>query len=103
MPYTNHPYFDQLISGIIEEAFDYDYKVTLLPTGYQKEKERSYLEEFAAKAFDGLIITSRANTLEDLLDYQKYGPLVFVKKSRKNRQVASLLIENNRLQKVFLI
>ena len=33
LPYTNHPYFDQLISGIIEEAFDYDYKVTLLPTG----------------------------------------------------------------------
>ena len=55
LPYTNHPYFDQLISGIIEEAFDYDYKVTLLPTGYQKEKERSYLEEFAAKAFDHLI------------------------------------------------
>ena len=41
LPYTNHPYFDQLISGIIEAAFDYDYKVTLLPTGYQKEKERS--------------------------------------------------------------
>lgn len=83
LPYTNHPYFDQLISGIIEAAFDYDYKVTLLPTGYHKEKERRYLEEFAAKAFDGLIITSRANTLDDLLAYQKYGPLVFVKKSRK--------------------
>lgn len=103
LPYTNHPYFDQLISGIIEAAFDYDYKVTLLPTGYQKEKERRYLEEFAAKAFDGLIITSRANTLDDLLAYQKYGPLVFVKKSRENRQAVSLLIENNQLQKVLLI
>lgn len=103
LPYTNHPYFDQLISGIIEAAFDYDYKVTLLPTGYHKEKERRYLEEFAAKAFDGLIITSRANTLDDLLAYQKYGPLVFCEEIKENRQAVSLLIENNQLQKVLLI
>lgn len=92
LPYTNHPYFDQLISGIIEAAFDYDYKVTLLPTGYQKEKERRYLEEFAAKAFDGLIITSRANTLDDLLAYQKYGPLVFCEEI-KGKQASCVFID----------
>ncbi|WP_282098748.1 hypothetical protein [Enterococcus faecium] len=92
LPYTNHPYFDQLISGIIEAAFDYDYKVTLLPTGYHKEKERRYLEEFAAKAFDGLIITSRANTLDDLLAYQKYGPLVFCEEI-KGKQASCVFID----------
>ncbi len=49
LPYTNHPYFDQLISGIIEEAFDYDYKVTLLPTGYQKEKSEAILKNLQLK------------------------------------------------------
>lgn len=37
--YINYLYFDQLISGIIEEVFDYDYKVMFLLMGYQKEKE----------------------------------------------------------------
>ncbi|MBO0460178.1 MULTISPECIES: LacI family DNA-binding transcriptional regulator [unclassified Enterococcus] len=80
LPYTNHPYFDQLLSGIIEVAFGEGYKVTLLPTNYQIKREQQYLEEFAAKAFDGLIITSRANPLELLLDYQQYGPIVFCEK-----------------------
>ncbi|WP_459914143.1 LacI family DNA-binding transcriptional regulator [Enterococcus thailandicus] len=77
LPYTNHPYFDQLISGITEAAFDSNYKVTLLPTNYQASREKEYLEEFAAKRFDGLIVTSRAHSLEKLKAYQKYGPIIF--------------------------
>ena len=77
LPYTDHPYFDQLLSGIIEVAFNEDYQVTLLPTNYQAERERMYLEEFAGKRFDGLIVTSRANNLDVLLSYQKYGPIIF--------------------------
>lgn len=101
LPYANHPYFDQLIGGIIESAFDEDYKVTLLPTNYQANREMMYMEEFAGKAFDGLIITSRANHLEALLPYQKYGPIVFCEEIKEKRQTASLLTVNNRLKKRF--
>lgn len=92
LPYTNHPYFDQLLSGIIEVAFSEGYKVTLLPTNYQIKREQQYLEEFAAKAFDGLIITSRANPLELLLDYQRYGPIVFCEKI-EDLEVMSVYID----------
>ncbi|NBA62987.1 LacI family DNA-binding transcriptional regulator [Enterococcus mundtii] len=92
LPYTNHPYFDQLLSGIIEVAFSEGYKVTLLPTNYQIKREQQYLEEFAAKAFDGLIITSRANPLELLLDYQRYGPIVFCEKI-EDLEVTSVYID----------
>lgn len=85
LPYANHPYFDQLIGGIIESAFNEDYKVTLLPTNYQADREMMYLEEFAGKAFDGLIITSRANHLEALLPYQKYGPIVFCEEIKEKK------------------
>lgn len=85
LPYTNHPYFDQLISGIIEAAFEAGYKVTLLPTNYQAVREKKYLDEFAAKAFDGLIVTSRANPLEILLEYQKYGPLIFCEELKEQK------------------
>lgn len=77
LPFTNHSYFDQVLSGIMQEAFLSNYKVTLLPTNYDAEVELAYLSQFVAKEFDGLIITSRANTIETLLPYQKYGPIVF--------------------------
>ncbi|MCD2257048.1 LacI family DNA-binding transcriptional regulator [Agrilactobacillus fermenti] len=80
IPYTNHPYFDQLLSGITEMAFEHHYKVTLLPTNYDAKIEQAYLEEFAAKSFDGLIITSRSNSLPHLLSFKKYGSLVFCEK-----------------------
>ncbi|OQO70551.1 LacI family transcriptional regulator [Enterococcus villorum] len=85
LPYTDHPYFDQLVSGIIEAAFNEDYKVTLLPTNYQVERERMYLEEFAGKRFDGLIVTSRANPLAVLLSYQKYGPIIFCEEIKETK------------------
>ncbi|MBF8807537.1 MAG: LacI family DNA-binding transcriptional regulator [Enterococcus lacertideformus] len=85
LPYTDHPYFDQLISGIIEAAFDDDYKVTLLPTNYQAQRECMYLEEFAGKRFDGLIVTSRANHLDILLSYQKYGTIIFCEKINETK------------------
>ena len=66
-----------MLSGIIEVAFIEDYQLTLLATNYQAERERMYLEEFAGKRFDGLIVTSRANNLDVLLSYQKYGPIIF--------------------------
>lgn len=76
VPFTNHPYFDQIIKGITEEAFLNRYKITLLPTDYNEETELEYLNEFAAKGFDGLIITSRANSLEKIIPYSNYGKLV---------------------------
>lgn len=77
VPYTDHPYFDQLLSGIIEAAFARGFKVTLLPTNYEPQTEKNYLQEFAAKGFDGLVITSRANELELIKPYQHYGKIVF--------------------------
>ncbi len=74
-----------MLSGIIEVAFNEDYQVTLLPTNYQAERERMYLEEFAGKRFDGLIVTSRANNLDVLLSYQKYGPIIFCEEIKENR------------------
>jgi len=77
IPYFNIPYFEQLINGITEEAFQHNYKVTLLPTNYDQETEVNYLEEFSTKRYDGLIITSKANKLKKILEYQQYGPLIF--------------------------
>lgn len=77
IPYANNPFFEKMTNGIMARAFEFGYKVTLLPTNYNKQVELTYLEEFSAKAYDGLIITSKANPLKTILTYEKYGPLIF--------------------------
>lgn len=77
VPYIHVPYFEKIINGILEAAFQHNYKVTLLPTNYDAKIELQYLEEFSTKLYDGLIITSKANKLDKILTYQQYGPIVF--------------------------
>ncbi|WP_125766828.1 LacI family DNA-binding transcriptional regulator [Lapidilactobacillus wuchangensis] len=77
IPYVDNPFFEKMTNGIMARAFEFGYKVTLLPTNYNKQVELAYLEEFSAKAYDGLIITSKANPLKTILAYEKYGPLIF--------------------------
>lgn len=39
VPFTSHPYFDQIIKEVTEEAFLNKYKIRLLPTDYNEETE----------------------------------------------------------------
>lgn len=42
VPFVNHPFFDRILNGIMEEAFAQQYKVTLLPTNFDKALEKDY-------------------------------------------------------------
>lgn len=77
VPFVNHPFFDRILNGIMEEAFAQQYNVTLLPTNFDKALEKDYLEDFAAKGFDGLIVITRANHIETFRPYLENGPIVF--------------------------
>ncbi|CAM3278383.1 LacI family DNA-binding transcriptional regulator [Vagococcus fessus] len=81
IPFTNHPYYDQLLLGLTKAAFEKGYRVTLLPTNYEAELEKQYLDEFAAKTFDGLIVTTRANTLDKFIPYLHEGRIIFCEES----------------------
>lgn len=77
IPFTNQPYYDQVLKGITNAAFEKGYRVTLLPTNYDKKLEKRYLDEFAAKEYEGLIVIVRANHLDTFENYLQYGPIVF--------------------------
>ena len=77
IPFVNHAYYDQMLSGIMNAAFEHGYRISLLPTNYDQKLEKSYLAEFATRSFDGMIVTTKSNPVETFLDYQKYGPIVF--------------------------
>lgn len=75
MPYSNHPYFQKLVSAITQAAFKEDYQVTLLPSHYDVDSEIRCLEMLKHQAFDGLIFTSRAISFKKIQEYQVYGPI----------------------------
>ncbi|EOH96153.1 hypothetical protein UAY_03063 [Enterococcus moraviensis ATCC BAA-383] len=76
IPYANHPYSEKIVSGILNAAFHDGYKVTLLPTNYDPKVEKRYLDGLAAKAWDGMIITSKKVSFELITRYLKYAPIV---------------------------
>jgi DNA-binding LacI/PurR family transcriptional regulator len=76
IPNVNHSYFEKIISGVIESAFEIGYSVTLLPTNYNPEIEKSYFEQLKTKRFEALILTSKSNSLAEIEKYTKYGPII---------------------------
>ncbi|MGK0550887.1 LacI family DNA-binding transcriptional regulator [Enterococcus faecalis] len=71
IPYNDQPYFDKVLSGIIQQAFQQKLQVLLLPTNYDQRIECAYLEELATGAFDGMIVLSKANELAVFAPYKQ--------------------------------
>ena len=60
IPHTQHPYFTQLINGLLDAAKASDYQLVMMPSDYDEELELSYLKQLKMEAIDALIFTSRA-------------------------------------------
>ncbi|AZP90717.1 LacI family DNA-binding transcriptional regulator [Pediococcus acidilactici] len=76
IPQMQHPFFTELINGIMDTAFAADYHVSVLESRYDEQLEEKYLEKLHRKAFDALIFTSHKLPLARLAAYQKYGPVI---------------------------
>lgn len=76
LPHLDHPYFNQLVKGIVAASFPSAYRITLLPSQYDERREQDYLSQLHRKLFDGLIFASRALSLDQLAACREWGPLV---------------------------
>lgn len=78
VPHLKHPYFSQLLAGIVAAAFESSrhYQILLLQSNYDARRERAYLEQLQRRTYDGLIFTSHAIALTEMLPYQQYGSIV---------------------------
>ncbi|MBL0847196.1 LacI family DNA-binding transcriptional regulator [Mammaliicoccus fleurettii] len=75
IPFSNHPYFSQLIQGISEEAIKLNKKIVLFQTSYDNDQEIDALEMLKLKQLDALIICSRNISLNIIEQYVEYGPI----------------------------
>lgn len=75
LPYSDHPYFSQLLKGIAQQALEKNYNLVLFQTDYMEEKEMEALQMLKQKQLDGLIICSRTCSLEQIEAYLTYGSI----------------------------
>lgn len=80
IPHTQHPYFTQLINGLLDAAKASDYQLVMMPSDYDEELELSYLKQLKMEAIDALIFTSRAIRLDTIETYAKYERIVVCEK-----------------------
>lgn len=109
IPYlTYNSYYSSIINSVIYESFKRNYKVTFLPTNYDKDTEINYLKLLSTKEFDGIIITSAANPYSVIEKYLSYGhivscedtdnsliPSVTLDKSSTYKSILEILKNNN--------
>ena len=74
LPYLNLPYFGEILQGIAGEALKHGYHLQLFQTNYDRGAELDAFHRLQMKEVDGLILTSRSNSLEVLAPF--IGPNV---------------------------
>lgn len=83
VPFSNHPYFGLLIEGIANAALKNNYKLVLIQTNYDEEKEKEALKMLMDKQIDALIICSRICDWSVIGDFTQYGSIVLCEDARE--------------------
>lgn len=76
IPHNRHPYFTQLLHGMLDESKKTNHNLLLLHSGYNELSEREYLEQLRGHAFDGIIFTSRELPTDIIASYVSYGRIL---------------------------
>ncbi|HEY4390264.1 MAG TPA: LacI family DNA-binding transcriptional regulator [Paenibacillus sp.] len=93
LPHINHPYFMRLMEGIAGEALKHNYQLMLCQTGYNHDEEIKVLEMLKNKQIDGVIISSRSASLDQIEPYSAYGPILLCE-DVKDRLLSSVYYDH---------
>lgn len=82
-----------LVEGIANEAVINNYKLVLIQTNYEENRELEALRMLQHKQIDALIICSRICEWDVINEYVSYGPIVLCEDAR-GRNVSSTYIDH---------
>ena len=92
LPHTRHPYFTQLLNGLLDAASGSQHQLLLMPSDYDQKTELSYLEQLRGGAIDSLIFTSHSLDLSTIASYSSYGNIILCEETNQ-AGVASVYID----------
>jgi DNA-binding LacI/PurR family transcriptional regulator len=93
LPFSDHPYFAQLLKGIAKQALDNNYKLVLFQTDYMESREREALQMLKQKQIDSLIICSRSCDLSVIKEHLQFGQIVLCE-SIKGENLSSTYVNH---------
>ncbi|MGG6313397.1 LacI family DNA-binding transcriptional regulator [Paenibacillus macerans] len=93
LPNINHYYFARIMEGMAQEALKHNYQLMLCQTDYRPEEERKMLEMLRNKQMDGLVICSRALSLNEVEAYADYGPVALCE-AVQGRRLSAVYIDH---------
>ncbi|OIN67545.1 hypothetical protein BLD48_04845 [Exiguobacterium sp. KRL4] len=77
LPFVDHPYHAAILQGIARCAFEEGYRFLTWQTNYVESHEHTVLKALAQREVDGLIVVSHSLSVDEILQYEQYGPIVF--------------------------
>ncbi|MFS0778490.1 LacI family DNA-binding transcriptional regulator [Neobacillus sp. 3P2-tot-E-2] len=96
LPFSDHPYFAQLLKGIAKQAFNHNYKLVLFQTDYMESREREALQMLKQKQIDSLIICSRSCNLSVIEEHLQFGQIVLCE-SNKGKKLSSTYVNHYKI------
>ncbi|GGF95643.1 LacI family transcriptional regulator [Paenibacillus albidus] len=93
VPSIKRPYFGLVVEGIAEEALKGNYKLVLIQTNYEEQREQEALMMLKLKQIDALIICSKISDWDIVEEYAAYGPIIAFEDAR-GRNVSSIFIDH---------
>ncbi|MEY8370923.1 LacI family DNA-binding transcriptional regulator [Aerococcaceae bacterium 50-4] len=94
LPYLKHPYFVEIIRGLIDAAVKSDHQLLFLPSNYDQQVEINYLKQLKSKAVDALIFTSRSVSTKVIDAYSKYGRIVCLEEMNSDK-ISSVFVKRS--------
>lgn len=96
LPFSDHPYFAQLLKGIAGQALEHNYKLILFQTDYMESREMEALQMLKLKQIDSLIICSRTCDWSVIEEHLPFGPIVVCENS-KGKKVSSTFVDHYKI------
>lgn len=84
VPQINHPFFNNLISGMGEICSELNLSLLVNQTNNDLEREKISFDQLRYKQIDGLVIASTVSSAVELSKISKYGPIVSCELSEGN-------------------
>lgn len=85
LPFSDHPYFAQLLKGIAKKALENNYKLVLFQTDYMESREMEALQMLKQKQIDSLIICSRSCDLSVIEEHLQFGQIILCESVKGNK------------------
>lgn len=93
VPSIRRPYFGMVVEGIADEAIKDNYKLVLIQTNYEVEREMDALMMLKLKQIDALIICSKTSGWDVVEEYIQYGPIIVLEDARGTK-LSSIFIDH---------